>query len=73
MTLTPLSKARVWMGKLPREDFEKLLLLTREAHRRGAREAIAKIHSRAQTLSQQELPITGLVPYVEKLMEEYPR
>lgn len=73
MTRKPIDDARVWMGKLPREDFEKLLLLTNEAHRRGAREAIHQVRVKVSRLSQRALPLPGLKKYLEQLWGGYPR
>ena len=73
MTRTKIDEARVWMGKLPREDFDKLLLLTNESHRRGAREAIHQVRVEVSRLSERALPLPGLAKYLEQLWGVYPR
>lgn len=73
MTRTPIDEARVWMGKLPREDFDKLLLLTNEAHRRGGREGLMKA-CLVVTETLDRTPLPGLTAELKRLAKkEYPR
>lgn len=73
MTQVKIDEARVWMGKLPREDFDKLLLLTNDSHRRGGREALAKA-CLIVTETLDRTPLPGLTAELERLAKkEYPR
>jgi hypothetical protein len=42
-----------WMGQLPREHFDMLLVLTNEAHSRGASEATAPLEAHIAALEAQ--------------------